>query len=153
MSSLISLRLPYFKLLNSLSNLILSPYVIIFLKEVIPMILMRNIIREGHPSLTTPSSNVILPLSPADIKLAKDLMEFVQNSQNDELAKKYKLRPAVGLAAPQVNKLIRMFAMHCQDFEGNLYSYVMINPEITKHSKEETYLPTGEGCLSVDRPT
>ncbi|HEY8405719.1 MAG TPA: peptide deformylase [Acholeplasma sp.] len=117
------------------------------------MILMRNIIREGHPSLTTPSSNVILPLSPADIKLAKDLMEFVQNSQNDELAKKYKLRPAVGLAAPQVNKLIRMFAMHCQDFEGNLYSYVMINPEITKHSKEETYLPTGEGCLSVDRPT
>lgn len=117
------------------------------------MILMRHIIREGHPTLTTPSSKVILPLSAADIKLAKDLMEYVQNSQDEELSKKYKLRAGVGLAAPQVNELKRMFAMHCHDFEGNLYSYVMINPEIVKHSKEETYLPTGEGCLSVDRPT
>ncbi len=117
------------------------------------MILMQHIIREGHPTLTTPSSKVILPLSSTDIKLAKDLMEYVQNSQDEALAKKYKIRAGVGLAAPQVNQLKRMFAMHCHDFDGKLYSYVMINPEIIKHSAEETYLPSGEGCLSVDRPT
>jgi peptide deformylase len=30
-----------------------------------------------------------------------DMIEFVKNSQNPELAEKYKLRPGVGLAAPQ----------------------------------------------------
>ncbi|WP_025725447.1 peptide deformylase [Acholeplasma granularum] len=117
------------------------------------MIRMQHIIREGHPTLTTPSNPCLLPLSEGDIKLGKDLLEYVINSQNDELVQKYKLRPSVGLAAPQINVLKRMFAMHVQDFDGKLFSYIMINPEITASSKEETYLPGGEGCLSVDRET
>lgn len=117
------------------------------------MIKMNHIIREGHPSLTTPSKPVLLPLSQKDIDLGKSLLEYVKNSQDDTMVKKYKLRPSVGLAAPQINQLKRMFAMHVEDLDGTLYSYVMINPEIIAHSKEETYLPGGEGCLSVDRPT
>ncbi len=117
------------------------------------MILMRHIIREGHPSLTTKSQPVLFPLSKEDIKLGKDLLEYVINSQDEEMVKKHKLRASVGLAAPQVNQLKRMFAMHVTDLDGKLYSYIMINPEIVGTSKEETYLPGGEGCLSVDRPT
>ncbi|HLT00178.1 MAG TPA: peptide deformylase [Acholeplasma sp.] len=117
------------------------------------MITMQNIIREGHPTLTTKSKPVLLPLSKEDIKLGKDLLEYVINSQDDEKVKKYKLRPSVGLAAPQVNKLKRMFAMHVQDLDGELYSYIMINPEIIGATKEECYIPGGEGCLSVDRET
>ncbi|WP_240453033.1 peptide deformylase [Acholeplasma equirhinis] len=117
------------------------------------MITMQNIIREGHPTLTTKSKPVILPLSKEDIKLGKDLLEYVINSQDDEKVKKYRLRPSVGLAAPQVNKLKRMFAMHVQDLDGELYSFIIINPEIIGSTKEECFIPGGEGCLSVDRPT
>lgn len=117
------------------------------------MILMKDIIKEGHKTLVTVAKEVVLPLSKADIKLAYDLMEYVQNSQDAELSEKYGLRPGVGIAAPQVNVSKRMFAMHCEDFDGTLHSYLMINPVILATSKEITYLPAGEGCLSVDRET
>lgn len=117
------------------------------------MIKMQHIIREGHPSLTTPSKPVLLPLSQKDIELGMSLLEYVKNSQDEQMVKKHRLRPSVGLAAPQINVLKRMFAMHVEDLDGKLYSYIMINPEIIGYSREETYLPGGEGCLSVDRPT
>ncbi len=117
------------------------------------MIKMQHIIREGHPSLTKVSEPVLLPLSKENIELGKSLLTYVQMSQDEEMVKKYKLRPSVGLAAVQINQLKRMFAMHVEDFDGTLHSYIMINPVIVGTSKEETYLPGGEGCLSVDRPT
>lgn len=117
------------------------------------MILMRHIIREGHPSLTKVSEPIQFPMTKAEINLAHDLMEYVKNSQDEAMVRKYKLRPSVGLAAVQVNVLKRMFAIHVHDFDDKLYSYVFINPVIVKHSAETTYLPGGEGCLSVDRET
>lgn len=117
------------------------------------MFLMKDIIKEGHPNLNKVSSPILFPLSKDDILLGKKLLRFVINSQNEELAKKYSLRPSVGIAAVQVNVLKRMFAINVVDFDDTLYSYIFINPEIISHSKETTYLPTGEGCLSVDRET
>jgi peptide deformylase len=75
------------------------------------------------------------------------------NSQDNETASKYNLRPAVGLAAPQINVSKRMFAILTTDFDNNLYCLAVVNPRIVKKSKELVYLPTGEGCLSVDRNT
>lgn len=115
------------------------------------MITVKNIIKEGNSNLTKVSKEVVLPLSDADKTLALSLLEYVINSQNPILAEQYNLRPAVGIAAVQVNKLKRMFAMHCVDFDDVLYSYIIINPIITKRSSELTYLPGGEGCLSVER--
>lgn len=117
------------------------------------MFTMKDIIREGHPSLTTKATPVLFPISKNDIDLGQKLMTFVKNSQDEVLAKKYKLRPGVGLAAPQVNVLKRMFAMHAEDMDGTLYSYIVINPQIARKSSEQTYLPGGEGCLSIDRDT
>lgn len=117
------------------------------------MILMKDIIREGHPNLTKKSVDVKLPLSKEDLKTLIDIYEYVINSQSEEIAQKYKLRPAVGLAAVQINVLKRMFVINMDNFDGTTYSLALINPKITSKSMETTYLPTGEGCLSVDRPT
>jgi peptide deformylase len=128
------------------------PYDIIVLR-CFKMILMKNIIREGHPTLTKVAKDVRIPLSKSDKKTLSDMLEFIKNSQNDELVEKYELRPAVGLAAPQINISKRMFAVHVTDFDGTLYSYALVNPIITSKSKEIIYIPGGEGCLSVDRET
>lgn len=117
------------------------------------MILMKNIIREGHKTLETVAKEVKIPLSSTDKKLLKDLLQYVKNSQNEEMVEKYGLRPAVGIAAPQVNVSKRMFACHVQDFDGTLYSYALVNPVLVQKSSEIIYLPGGEGCLSVDRET
>ncbi len=37
---------------------------------------------------------------------------------------------SVGIAAPQVNVLKRMFAIHVHDVYGTLYSYMIVNPTI-----------------------
>ncbi len=115
------------------------------------MILMDNIIREGHPTLRTKAEEVKFPLTEEDKKLAADMLEYLINSQNPETAEKYGLRPGVGLAANQVNSLKRMFALHLEDEKGELLSFVAINPKIVSHSVEKTYITSGEGCLSVDR--
>ncbi|MDV2888520.1 peptide deformylase, partial [Alkalihalophilus pseudofirmus] len=76
--------------------------------------------------------------------------EYVINSQNNEMAEKYGLRPAIGLAAPQINVSKRMIAVHVTGDKDELYSYALFNPKIISHSVEKAYLKSGEGCLSVD---
>ncbi|MCH4824884.1 peptide deformylase [Planococcus halocryophilus] len=115
------------------------------------MIRMKDIIREGHPTLRERAEEVEFPLSDEDRKLGEDLLEYVVNSQDDELAEKYDLRPGVGIAAPQVNQAKRIFALHFDDSTGENLSLVVFNPKIVSHSVEKTYLAAGEGCLSVDR--
>ncbi len=112
---------------------------------------MKDIIREGHPTLRKRAEEVQLPLSEDDKKLAQDLLEYVINSQNDEMIEKYDLRPGVGIAAPQVNVAKRIFALHFDEESGENLSMIAINPKIVSHSVEKAYLSSGEGCLSVDR--
>ncbi|MFK2824852.1 peptide deformylase [Bacillus sp. B190/17] len=115
------------------------------------MITMKDIIREGHPVLREKAADVTLPLSEEDKKTAESLLEYVQNSQTPEIAKKFGLRPGVGLAAPQIGLSKRMVAIQVYDENGTLVSHALINPKIVSHSVEKSYLTSGEGCLSVDR--
>lgn len=115
------------------------------------MITMEDIVREGHPSLKNVAKEVEVPLSKEDKKLIEDMLQFLKNSQDDEIAEKYGLRAGVGLAAPQLGIEKRIMAVHYEDAKGKLYSYGLVNPKIVSHSVEETFLQTGEGCLSVDR--
>lgn len=112
---------------------------------------MKDIIREGHPTLRKRAEEVEFPLSAEDKTLAQELMEYVINSQNDEMIEKYDLRPGVGIAAPQVNWPKRIFAIHFDEDSGEDLSITAINPKIVSHSIEKSYLASGEGCLSVDR--
>lgn len=115
------------------------------------MITMKDIVREGHPSLTRTAKEVDLPLSEEDKKLLQDMITFLKNSQDEEIAKKYQLRAGVGLAAPQLGIEKKLIAIHFEDQDGKLYSYGLANPKIVSHSVENAYLAAGEGCLSVDR--
>lgn len=115
------------------------------------MITMEDIVREGDSILTQTAAEVPLPPSEEDKHILEEMLQFVKNSQDEELAEKYQLRPGVGLAAPQIGLSKRMIAVHFEDYNEKLYSYGLFNPKIISHSVEMTYLSSGEGCLSVDR--
>jgi peptide deformylase len=116
------------------------------------MLTMKDVIREGHPTLEKKAAKVELPLNSNTKKTLKEMMDFLVNSQTPEIAEEYELRPGVGLAAPQINISKRMIAVLTTDEKGEkLYKLLLINPKIISHSVKQTYLPGGEGCLSVDR--
>ncbi|MDR4889504.1 peptide deformylase [Fredinandcohnia sp. QZ13] len=116
------------------------------------VITMKDIVREGHPILAQKTEEVPVPLSEEDKESLISMMNYLKNSQDPELAKKYGLRPGVGLSANQVGLDKRMFVTYFTDFDDTLYEYHIVNPKIISHSVSMTYLPEGEGCLSVDRP-
>ncbi len=113
------------------------------------MILKKDILIEGHPTLRKIAVPVTLPLSDGARKTLYDMLEHVKNSQDEIFSKKYDVQPAVGIAAPQIGVSQRMFAMHTTDDDGILHSHMFINPTITSFSLEKVFLPSGEGCLSV----
>ncbi len=115
---------------------------------------MRDIIREGNDTLRAEAKQVQFPLSAEDQKLAVDMMDYLENSQDPELAKKYGLRAGVGLAAPQVDVSKQMAAVLVPGEDENaepVFKDVIINPVIISHSIQPGALTEGEGCLSVDR--
>jgi peptide deformylase len=115
------------------------------------MLFMKDVIHDGHPTLRKRAKEVPLPLSKEDFDTIKAMMEMVENSQDDELMEKYNLHSAVGLAAPQINISKKMFCIKALDekFEKD-YRLAVVNPKILSYSEKLTYLPSGEGCLSVD---
>lgn len=116
------------------------------------MILMKDVIREGHPTLAKRSNEVKLPLDDKIKTLLKDMMEFLENSQDPVKSEELELRPGVGLAAPQLNIPLRIIAVYTTDEKNEkLYKMLLVNPVIISHSEAKTYIPGGEGCLSVDR--
>jgi peptide deformylase len=114
------------------------------------MLTMKDIVRDPNPVLRAVAKEVEMPPSEEDKKILRLMMEYVKNSQNPEISEKLGLRPAIGLAAPQINISKRMIAVHVEDEKGKLYSYMLFNPKIISHSVEKAYLTGGEGCLSVD---
>lgn len=115
------------------------------------MLTMKDIIKDGHPTLREKAQDVELPLSDEERETLKSMREFLINSQDEKTANKYGLRSGVGLAAPQINVPKRMIAVYLpDDGDGKSYDLMLVNPKVMSHSIQEAYLPTGEGCLSVD---
>ncbi|HBQ76977.1 MAG TPA: peptide deformylase, partial [Exiguobacterium sp.] len=56
------------------------------------MITMNEIVREDVPALHERSVEVTFPLSDEDKETMRLMREFLANSQDDEIAKKYDLR-------------------------------------------------------------
>ncbi|TFE00301.1 peptide deformylase [Jeotgalibacillus salarius] len=114
------------------------------------MITMNEIVRDGHPVLRQKAEAVKLPLSENDKNTMNSLLEYIQNSQDPDIAEKHQLRPGIGLAAPQINISKQIFALQLVDSNDREYSFSIANPKIISHSVDKTYLTSGEGCLSVD---
>lgn len=113
------------------------------------MILMKDIVRDGHEALRKSAVDVAIPPTDEDIQLLDDMLAFLKNSQDETISEEYELRSGVGIAAPQLGINKKMIAVHFS-YNDELYSYQLMNPKIISHSVEQAYLGGGEGCLSVD---
>lgn len=117
------------------------------------MLLMKDIIDDKHENIRKRATAVEFPLSEDDGATMDALMEYIHNSVDDDIAEKYGLRPSVGIAAPQINIQKQMAAVSFENENGEFFEYELINPQILRHSVFLTYLPNGEGCLSVPYAT
>jgi peptide deformylase len=124
--------------------------------EVFGVFLMKDIVRDGDPVLRKQAQKVKFPLSDQDKKLAHDLMEYLEVSQDPERGQELGLRAGVGLAAPQVGVSEMMASVLVPSEDENekdkpVFKDVIINPVIVSNSVQRGALTEGEGCLSVDK--
>jgi peptide deformylase len=115
------------------------------------MIKTSDILDEKDKRLRAKNKDVTFPLSKEKQKLINDMLEHLYYSQIEEYAKKYDLRPGMGLAAPQMGVNENFFVICHEETENNFKNYVLINPKMISHSEELIYASEGEGCLSVNR--
>lgn len=115
------------------------------------MLKTSDILDEKDNRLRAKNIDVTFPMKDSEIQLIKDMIEHLHLSQIEEEAKKYNLRPGMGLAAPQVGINKRFFVICYEESEGVFKNYVMVNPKLVSHSEELIYASGGEGCLSVNR--
>lgn len=83
--------------------------------------------------LRTPTANLTFPLS-------KDMKRLILN-----MVDTVKAANGVGLAAPQVSQDLNLAIIYLE--EAGLPAFPIINPTITRYSKETTVIE--EGCLSM----
>lgn len=116
------------------------------------MLKMNDILDEKDKRLRTISEEVVFPLTGEDKDTIKEMLQYLHDSQTEEVAEKYNLRPGMGLAAIQVGIAKRYFVVTDDLGDGNFDDYILINPKIISNSVEQIYVEAGEGCLSVNRP-
>ena len=116
------------------------------------MLKTKEILDEKDKRLRLVSKEVSFPLTQKDKDLINTMIEYLRNSQIEELAEKYDLRPGMGMAAIQLGVAKRYFVVVDEVSEGVFEDYILINPKIISNSVEKIYVELGEGCLSVNRP-
>ncbi len=116
------------------------------------MLKTKDILDEKDKRLRVISKEVEFPLTKKDKELINTMIEYLHNSQIEELAEKYDLRPGMGMAAIQLGIAKRYFVVVNEYDEGQFETYILINPRIISNSVEQIYVESGEGCLSVNRP-
>ena len=112
---------------------------------------MLKIVKDTNPQLKEKSVEVELPPSEENIKIVKQMLDYIKKSQDEKYAEKHGIRAGVGLAAPQIGINKKMIAIYYPLDEENYVELGLINPRIVSNSLKECYLPNGEGCLSVDK--
>ena len=117
------------------------------------MLKTTDIIDEKNKILRQKSVDVTFPMTEEDKKNIDLMVEYLHNSQIDELCGKYGLRPGMGMSAVQIGVLKRYITIVHEYEEGKFNTYVVINPKIDSESKEKIYVEDGEGCLSINRET
>lgn len=117
------------------------------------MLRTKDIVDEKNKILRTISKEVIFPLEKKDKETINLMIEYLTNSQIEELADKYGLRPGMGMAAIQLGIPKRYITIVHEVEEGKFNTYILINPKIVSTSIEKIYVEEGEGCLSVNRET
>ena len=94
--------------------------------------MILNVVKYGDPILTKRADEVV-EFDERLHKLIDDMFETMYGA------------PGVGLAAPQVGVLKRLFVMDCSSGKNNKQKVVLINPVIESEEGEQV---GDEGCLS-----
>ena len=115
-----------------------------------------DILDEKDKRLHQVSEEVTFPLTKEDKKNIELMKKYLYDSQIEELAEKYDLRPGMGMSAVQIGVLKRYIVIveeiTTEDDDEQVFDeYVVINPKIVSNSEEMIYVEDGEGCLSVNR--
>ncbi|ATG97823.1 peptide deformylase [Mesoplasma lactucae ATCC 49193] len=110
----------------------------------------KEVIRSVSPDVTDVDN-----LTDEELNTMAKLIDFVRYSQDDSLNNNEEdlLRPAVGLAAPQVGVNKNMFFARFEWDKENPEDFeeiAAINPKIISRSSQMIVINDGEGCLSVD---
>ncbi|WP_338971522.1 peptide deformylase [Spiroplasma endosymbiont of Panorpa germanica] len=113
------------------------------------------LVKDAKPEIIRAQSmDVQWPLSLENQIVMKKLIDFVRVSQCKTLNQKTNgdyLRPAVGLAAPQIGSNTNMFFARFEwGKEEPAEEFAIVNGKITASSPQIVALDGGEGCLSVD---
>ena len=116
------------------------------------MLKTKDILDEKEKILRTVSKEATFPLDKKDKDTINTMIEYLTNSQIEELSEKYDLRPGMGMSAIQLGIPKRYFVVVHEVDEGKFDTYILINPRIISNSMEKIYVEEGEGCLSVNRP-
>lgn len=112
-----------------------------------------NIVLDSDPILRAKNSEVEMPMSAEDEKTIMDMLKYVTDSLDEDKQEKYGLKPAVGIAAPQVGVNKQMFVVRLEEMKDDdiiVTEYALVNPKIISHSEQMSFLKSGEGCLSVE---
>jgi len=121
------------------------------------MLKMCDILDEKNKKLRQVSKEVTFPLTDEDKENIRLMEEYLVNSQIEELAEKYDLRPGMGMSAVQIGVLKRYIVIVEEvwddDENSHFDTYIVINPKIVSNSTEMIYVEDGEGCLSINRET
>lgn len=112
-----------------------------------------KILDEKDKRLHQPSEEVTFPLDAKTRQTIYDCLDYLEMSQDEEIAKKYDLRAGMGLSFCQIGIMKRIFVVSEDHGDGTFGRYIAINPKIISHSEELIYVGEGEGCLSVNRET
>jgi peptide deformylase len=120
------------------------------------MIKLKDILDEKDKRLKMVSKEVEFPLTDKDKKAIEDMIEYLTNSQIEEVAEELDLRPGMGLSAIQLGIPKRYFVIveelpREENEPQKFKNYIIVNPKLVSHSEEMIYADMGEGCLSVNR--
>ena len=121
------------------------------------MLKTKDILDEKDKRLRLISKDVVFPLTKEDKKLIDTMIKYLHDSQIEDLAEKYQLRPGMGMSAIQLGVPKRYFVVVLETTpeeqeEKEFETYILINPKMISNSMEQIYVTDGEGCLSVNRP-
>ena len=115
-----------------------------------------TIIKDNDPLIRRISEPVPLPLSEEDKTILREMLKYVEDSTDEEIAARENLRPAVGISAIQIGIPKQLTAVVVPDYDkaGNpiTWKFMLANPKIVSRSTQKAYLDSGEGCLSVVEP-
>lgn len=118
--------------------------IIIDNKNIIPTM---EWIRFDNDECLKRTSDVVTSLNSDDEKIIQQMKIFIDACYENEFDK-YKIRPGIAIAAPQMGLNKRIIYIHFSENRIE-HQYLLVNPEIISVSEAISFVHNGEGCLSV----